>query len=228
MKISTVFTGALATLTAAQTPAPYTDVKSGITFNTFQHSSGMFFGLALPANTTGNSDFIATIGGKGTGYSGVSFGGGMLSKLLFVAWPNQQSVVSSFRKTGYVHQSANFRHTKLTPLSNYGSPAVASGTFSQSPIANGTYVNSTHWTYTFLCSNCIQTDGTTFKATDSAPSIGYVLNPTAPTQKTNPAAAVTKHTAQGQVAFDLGKAKNAQFTMWKSWAKPAVAKRFEA
>jgi hypothetical protein len=102
MKISNILTGSLATLTTAQTPAPYTDVKSGITFNTLQHSSGMFFGLALPTNSSGNTDFIATIGGKGTGYSGVSLGGGMLGKLLFVAWPNQQSVVSSFRKTAFV------------------------------------------------------------------------------------------------------------------------------
>jgi hypothetical protein len=102
MRLSTFFTGSLATLTAAQTPAPYTDAKSGITFNTLQHSSGMFFGLALPTNASGNTDFIATIGGKGTGYSGVSLGGGMLGKLLFIAWPNQQSIVSSFRKTAYV------------------------------------------------------------------------------------------------------------------------------
>jgi hypothetical protein len=99
MKIFALLTGALATLTTAQTPAPYTDINSGITFNTFQHSSGMFFGLALPANATGNTDFIATIGGKGTGYSGVSLGGGMLGKLLLIAWPNQQSIISSFRKT---------------------------------------------------------------------------------------------------------------------------------
>jgi hypothetical protein len=228
MKISTILVGALGALTAAQTAALYTDVKSGITFNAFQHSSGLFFGLALPANATGNTDFIATIGGKGTGYSGVSFGGGMLSKLLFVAWPNQQAVVSSFRKTAYVHSPSESRYSELIALSNYGSPAVSSGTFSQSPILNGTYVNSTHWTYTFLCSNCIQTDGTTFKATDTVPSIGYALNPTAPTQKTNAAAAVTKHTAQGQAAFDLSKARNAQFTMWKSWAKPSMARRFEA
>jgi hypothetical protein len=101
MKLS-FLTGVFATLAAAQTPALYTDTKSGITFNTFQHSSGMFFGLALPQNTTGNTDFIATIGGRGTGYSGVSLGGGMLGKLLVVGWPNAQSVLSSFRKTSYV------------------------------------------------------------------------------------------------------------------------------
>jgi hypothetical protein len=101
MKCSAFVLGALATSTAAQTPAPYTDVKSGITFNTLQHSSGMFFGLALPVNATGSTDFIATIGGKGTGWSGVSLGGGMLNKLLIVAWPNAQAVVGSFRKTAY-------------------------------------------------------------------------------------------------------------------------------
>lgn len=102
MKLCSIVTGALASVVVAQTSAPYTDAKSGITFNTLQHSSGMFFGIALPANATGNTDFIATIGGKGTGWSGVSLGGGMLSKLLIVAWPNAQTVVSSFRKTAYV------------------------------------------------------------------------------------------------------------------------------
>jgi hypothetical protein len=99
MKCSAFVFGAFATFALAQTPAPYTDVKSGITFNTLQHSSGIFFGLALPANATGSTDFIATIGGKGTGWSGVSLGGGMLNKLLIVAWPNAQAVVGSFRKT---------------------------------------------------------------------------------------------------------------------------------
>jgi hypothetical protein len=120
MRISNFITGALATLAVAQTPAPYTDTKSGITFNTLQHSSGMFFGLALPENATGNTDFIAMMGGKGTGYSGVSLGGGMLNKLLFVAWPNQQNIVSSFRKTAYVPQFINrfcvlISNSKLTP-----------------------------------------------------------------------------------------------------------------
>jgi hypothetical protein len=99
MKLSSLITLGLAALTTAQTPAPYTDAKSGITFNAFTTSTGYFFGIALPANTTGNTDFIATIGGKGTGWSGVSLGGGMLNKLLIVAWPNAQTVVSSFRKT---------------------------------------------------------------------------------------------------------------------------------
>ncbi|KAF2243972.1 iron reductase domain protein [Trematosphaeria pertusa] len=211
MKISTLFLGGLASLAAAQTPAPYTDAKSGITFNYFAHSSGYFFGIALPENSTGSTDFIATLGGKGTGWSGVSLGGVMLNKLLILSWPNGQSIVSSFRKTA-----------------NYGSPAVATGTFTQTPIANGTYVNGTHWTYTFLCSKCILSDKTTFASTETAPSLGYALNAAAPAQKTTPSASVTKHTAQGQVVFDLTKAKSKDFDTWKSWAvPPKVARDFE-
>lgn len=105
MKFSSLFLGSLASLAAAQTAGPYTDAKSGISFNAFIHSSGYFFGLALPANSTGNTDFIGTIGGKGTGWSGVSLGGDMKNKLLLTAWPNAQAVVSSFRKTALVFAS---------------------------------------------------------------------------------------------------------------------------
>jgi hypothetical protein len=98
-----LLTNALASLTVAQTPASYTDPKSGITFNMFQHSSGLFFGLTLPLNDSASTDFIATIGGQGTGWSGASLGGGMLNRLMIVAWPNAQSVVGSFRKVSCVH-----------------------------------------------------------------------------------------------------------------------------
>ncbi|KAL6712126.1 hypothetical protein ACN47E_000003 [Coniothyrium glycines] len=201
MRIHTIVAGALTPLAAAQTAGPYTDARSGITFNTFQHSSGAFVGLALPASNTGSTDFIATIGGKSTSWTGVSLGGGMLNELLIVAWPNEQRIVSSFRKTA-----------------NYGSPAVASGSFTQNPIINGTYVNSTHWTYTFLCSKCIQGDGTTFNITDTAASLGYAINTKAPAQRSDPASSVSKHTAQGQAGFDLSKARNSNFDIWKAYA----------
>jgi hypothetical protein len=103
MRLPTLLTGTLATLTAAQGPAPYTDPKSGLTFNTFiEPSTGYFFGIQVPTNAT-STDFVATIGGKGTaGWSGVSLGGSMLGKLLIIAWPNGKNILSSFRKTAYV------------------------------------------------------------------------------------------------------------------------------
>ncbi|KAF2276743.1 CBD9-like protein [Westerdykella ornata] len=213
MKLTTLLPLSLVGLSAAQAPAPYTDAKSGVTFNTYIHpSNGYFFGIALPQNTTGNTDFIATIGGKGTGWSGVSLGGGMLNKLLIVAWPNGQNVVSSFRKTA-----------------NFGSPPVATGAFNQTAIANGTYTNATHWTYTFLCSKCILADKTTFGAADTTANFGWAFNAQAPAQKNNAGSTVAKHSDQGQVAFDLTKARSANFTTWKGYAAPPkVARGFEA
>ncbi|CAI6314361.1 unnamed protein product [Periconia digitata] len=191
----------LPTTFAAPTAAPYTDPKSGIKFNAFTDTAtGYFFGIALPPTT--GKDFIATIGGKGTGWSGVSLGGGMLNKLLIVAWPNGQSIVSSFRKTA-----------------SYGSPPLSTTpTTIFHPIANGTYTNATHWTYTFLCSSCILADGTTFAASDTAPGFGWAVNPAAPDLKTNPAAQVKKHTAQGQVKVDFAAARSESFELWKGWA----------
>lgn len=102
MKLSTLFASSLATaatVSAQASAAPYTDAKSGITFNAFQHASGYFFGIALPESSKNDSDFIATIGGKGTGWSGASLAGPMKNSLLVVAWPNGQTILSSFRKT---------------------------------------------------------------------------------------------------------------------------------
>jgi hypothetical protein len=98
MKLSALFFGGIATLVCAQTAAPYTDAKSGITFQAYQHTTGYFLGIALPDNST-STDFIATIGGKGTGWSGASFAGPMKNALLVLAWPNSNAIVSSFRKT---------------------------------------------------------------------------------------------------------------------------------
>ena len=103
--------------------------------------------------------------------------------------------------------------------SSYGSPPLfTTPTPKFLPIANGTYVNATHWTYTFLCSACIQTDGSTFVATDAAPSFGHALNPAAPESKGSPGSKVAKHTAQGQVKVELKGARSESFKVWKTWA----------
>lgn len=100
MKFSTMLLGGIATLVGAQTATPYTDATSGISFQAYQHTTGYFLGVALPEDSTGNNtDFIVTIGGKGTGWSGTSLAGPMKNALLVLAWPNNNKTVSSFRKT---------------------------------------------------------------------------------------------------------------------------------
>ncbi|KAF2193692.1 iron reductase domain protein [Zopfia rhizophila CBS 207.26] len=213
MKLSTLLPLTLSSLCAAQTQftGTYTDTKSGITFQAMQDStSGYFFGIALPETTAGNTDFIATIGGKGTGWAGVSLGGGMVNKLLIAAWPNGQSIVSTFRKTA-----------------QYGPPAVATGTFSMSPIANGTYVNGTHFTYTFLCSKCILADKTTFAPDAAQPTLGWAFNTAAPSQKASASSMMNKHSVEGNYIIDMTKARSANFATWKGYAGGRVQRDVE-
>lgn len=64
---------------------------------------------------------------------------------------------------------------------------------------------------------------------DTSASIGYALSAAAPSQKTNAGSAVSKHTAEGKVTYDLKKAQNQNFATWKTWATPAtkVGRSFE-
>jgi cellobiose dehydrogenase (acceptor) len=81
---------------AAQSATPYTDAKTGITFNGYQTPQGYTFGIALPENPS--TDFIAQIQSPITeGWAGFSMGQSMVGNLLAVAWPNDGKVVSSFR-----------------------------------------------------------------------------------------------------------------------------------
>ena len=106
----------------------------------------------------------------------------------------------------------------------YSSPPEVTGTFKQTPIAAGTFVNSTHWAYTFLCSNCIATDGTTFKASDASGSIGWALNSAAPTSAAT-GSSLARHSGEGQAKLDLSGAKSAMYANWSMKAKASVAGR---
>jgi len=79
------------------------------------------------------------------------------------------------------------------------------GSFAQRVIANGAYVNATHWTYTFVCEGCVRSDGSTFRVGVRMLGIGVVGNPSAPAKRGDEKAGVARHTEQGQVVFDLEK-----------------------
>jgi cellobiose dehydrogenase (acceptor) len=81
---------------AAQSATPYTDAKTGITFNGYVGPSGYTFGIALPE--TPSKDFIAQVQAPITeGWAGFSMGQSMVGNLLAIAWPNDGKVMSSFR-----------------------------------------------------------------------------------------------------------------------------------
>jgi cellobiose dehydrogenase (acceptor) len=83
--------------TAQLTASPYVDADTGITFNTYQHTTGYSFGIALPETPT--TDFIGQIKAPIGGWAGVSMGSSMAGNLHVVAWPNEGEIMSSFRRT---------------------------------------------------------------------------------------------------------------------------------
>jgi cellobiose dehydrogenase (acceptor) len=187
---------------AAQSATPYTDDKTGITFNGYQQPSGFKFGIALPEKPS--TDFIAQIQSPITeGWAGFSMGQSMVGNLLAVAWPHDGKVVSSFRlATGYT------------------SPAVATGDFTMSPIPDGTFVNDTAFSYTFLCSNCISEEPATgFVISPEFNIVGWAQSDDALTDPSSASVALTYHSAGfGAFGMPLDDAKSADFDKWAALA----------
>ncbi|EAW23782.1 putative cellobiose dehydrogenase [Aspergillus fischeri NRRL 181] len=183
----------------------YSDSASGIDFQRWcDADTGFCFGLALPE--TVKTDFVGQLVvplDSSKGWGGVSLGGSMTSTLLIAAWPNGNSVVSSLRKT-----------------TNYANPDVYSGDASLTEIPDGTSVNSTHLTYTFLCSGCILGQPATFDATDETYFLGWALSKTSPTTPASASSALTYHAAGfGSFEMLLGQAKSSKYSTWAAMAK---------
>lgn len=194
---------------AATTSSAYTDASTGIDFQQYSANGGQFsFGIALPE--TIESDFIGQLVVPITttgAWGAVSLAGSMLNHLLLVAWANGDEVVSTFRTA-----------------SAYANPAVYDATaVSALPIANGTFVNSTHFSFTFLCEGCIVGGTTSFKATDETPVLGWALSSSDPTTPSDPTSDLPYHDAGfGLYGVPAASAQSAKFETWASWASAAT------
>ncbi|UPX20556.1 Cellobiose dehydrogenase (acceptor) [Ascochyta rabiei] len=191
----------------AQTSSPYTDAKTGIDFRGYTDAkTGYTFGIALPEKPT--TDFIAQIQApitNGGGWAGFSMGQSMTGNLLVVAWPNDGEVVSSFRKaTGYTN------------------PAVTTGDFTMNPIPDGTFVNETAFSYTFLCKNCISEDVATGLVIYDSPStniVGWAFSDDPLTDPATASSTLTYHTAGfGAFGLPMSNATSADFETWAAMA----------
>ncbi|GKT94766.1 LOW QUALITY PROTEIN: cellobiose dehydrogenase [Colletotrichum tofieldiae] len=174
--------------------------QTGIDFQRYKPDAYPYsFGIAVPE--TIGSDFIGQmvvpISEKGN-WGAVSLKGGMLNGLLFVAWADGEDIRTTFRLGGA-----------------YANPDVYTATeVSAVPIANGTFVNSTHFSYTFLCENCIN-DKTSL--TGESPILGWAFSDTSPSPASDPAAALNYHSAGfGQFGLDIAGAKSAKFETWSN------------
>ncbi|KAL3422294.1 GMC oxidoreductase [Phlyctema vagabunda] len=192
----------------AQRAATFDDANTGITFQSYQDASGFRLGIAAPE--AAGSDFIGQMvfPSNGSGYGGATLTGSMTGTLLVVAWPNGDEVVASVRET-----------------SGYTSPGVFStSTASLLPIANGTFVNSTHTSYTFLCSGCITGDAYSFNGTATDIVLGWAMSDSAVTNPASASGASLAYHNSGFGAFgvSLTAAKSASYATWAAMANTAT------
>ncbi|KAF2088675.1 hypothetical protein K490DRAFT_23427, partial [Saccharata proteae CBS 121410] len=194
--------------TASLTSSAYTDSKTGITFQRFvDDDTGYAFGMALPEDA--GSDFIGQIvapSNNSEGWAGISLTSSMMASVLIAAWPNGDDIVSTLRETNA-----------------YSNPAALSGDSKLSPISKGTFVNSTHYSYTFLCTDCITGDSQSFDVTDDTAVMGWALSDTAPTTPAKSNSVLGYHSAGfGEYGMQLSKAKSADYSTWAAMASAST------
>ncbi|KAF4456326.1 cellobiose dehydrogenase [Fusarium albosuccineum] len=205
MQFKSLFSSAallLAGLAQAQSTA-YTDDNTGITFQSWTDPKSNFtFGIALPENPT--TDFIGQFSAPITeGYASLSLGSSMAKKILIVAWPNGEKVVSSLRKaTGYTNPDV-----------------LDDSTVVIKPIEKGTTVGASSFTFTFLCEGCIKDDGSSFTASDDPGILGFAVSSTALTTPSDASGALNYHDAGfGGFSLDLAAAQSSKFSTWSAMA----------
>ncbi|KAH7063095.1 hypothetical protein B0J12DRAFT_715707 [Macrophomina phaseolina] len=187
---------------AATTTSAYTDSTTGITFQRWtDEDTGFQLGLALPENPTAKTDIIGQIVAPGSGWAGASMTSSMMASTLIACWPNGEDVVASVRKTNA-----------------YSSPAVMDGATLTS-IPEGTFVNSTHFSYTFKCTGCVTGDTGAFDATGTTAVLGWAFSKTAPTTPSSAGSALGYHAAGfGAFGMPIADAESADFEAWAKLA----------
>ncbi|PNS18516.1 hypothetical protein CAC42_5055 [Sphaceloma murrayae] len=189
---------------AAAQAVPTIDSKTGITFAAFKDEvNGAQFGIALPQTFSG--DFIGQLvapTGNSTGWVGMSLGSGMLNNLLVAAWPNEQEILSTFRLA-----------------TDYAAPGPYPGAnFTQTPIATGTFVNGTHYSYTFLCSGCLSVQPN-FQGDVTGTGLGWALSTNELGNTASANTTLNFHNAgQGVFVLSFADAQSARFAEWAALA----------
>jgi hypothetical protein len=98
-------------------------------------------------------------------------------------------------------------------------PPEVTGAFSMTPIAAGTYVNTTHYSYTFLCKGCILADGTTFAKDAKNDVLGWAYSASsAPSTPAKSGSTLPKHGSQGNYAGAFTAARSDKYATWAALA----------
>ncbi|KAI0130528.1 hypothetical protein BJ170DRAFT_620401 [Xylariales sp. AK1849] len=203
MRFAASLTATMALGASAAGTLNYTDSYTGISFSGYSDGSGYVFGMALPE--VPSTDLILQLvapATDGAGWAGFDFGVQMANKLLVVAWPNGDEVMTSSRIA-----------------TSYTTPSLYTGDVDLYPIPDGTYVNDTHYSATLLCVGCITGDADTFLATDTTGTFAWAYSSTTVTDPTDPSTALNYHSAGfGGFGMSLSSAMSASYDTWAAMA----------
>ncbi|POS68967.1 hypothetical protein DHEL01_v212640 [Diaporthe helianthi] len=193
----------------------YTDSNSNITFLGYANQ-GFHFGMALPQDP--KDDVIVQLVSPlkdGHGWGGIDFGASMTGPLMVVAWPNtakENTVMISPRvATGYeIDNGANAY--KANPI-----------TITQIP--DGTFVNDTHVSATFVCGGCLNADSFGAANTTATFAYAYAYDPVA--DPADPDTTLSDHTANGEpygaFGVTVAQAKSGEYSAWAALTDTAAA-----
>ncbi|KAK0708431.1 hypothetical protein B0H67DRAFT_520883 [Lasiosphaeris hirsuta] len=197
----------------------YADAATGINFQSFTTPAGYRFGLVLPpATDASNKDLIihltSPLNSAGAGWAGIDFGRSMVGPLMLVAWPSGSTsnpVIMAPRV------ARGYKPSDTTP---YTTNAIT-----LTPIAKGTFVNSTHLSATFVCSGCLNSDS--FDPTTSGTaSFAYAYSLVAVATPADANSRLSDHTSQGEgygsFGADLASARSADFGAYVKLAQTAA------
>ncbi|KAK1147204.1 hypothetical protein N8T08_001943 [Aspergillus melleus] len=214
MKLVNVLQTCLAQSTNAEV---FTDSETGITFDTWTvpkstTAGGLTFGLALPSTALDEDaneflGYLSCASGdeEATGWCGVSIGGSMNSNLLLMAYPYEDSVLTSLRfSTGYA------------------TPDVYAGDANVTQVTSR--INATHYTVLFRCENCLSWDhnGQTGNVSSSSGKfvMGWAQASDSPESPACPEEiSLKQHTGQGIWVATLD--ENAASDSYADWVKKA-------
>lgn len=194
----------------------YIDSNSNITFLGYANK-GFHFGMALPSDP--KDDVIVQLVSPlkdGDGWGGIDFGASMTGHLLLVAWPNtaakDNSVMISPRiATGYeIDTGAN--EYKSNPI-----------TITQIP--EGTFVNDSHVSATFVCGGCLNADS--FGAANATATFGYAYAYEPVADPADVDSKLSDHTANGEpygaFGVTVAQAQSGEYATWAAMTQAAAA-----
>jgi cellobiose dehydrogenase (acceptor) len=115
--------------------------------------------------------------------------------------------------------TATFLDISTYTNSGHTNPPVTSGEYAMIPIPDGTFVNETAFSYTFLCKNCISDDPTTGMVIQDFNVMGWAYSDDPLTDPASASAALNYHSAGfGAFGMTIDDAKSAKFDDWAALA----------